>query len=141
MTNRHRGPMIESNVAKVCMSIEAAKVGLAKVPQNFAGTFDVAAVFPIVRLYDGVGKRILCIRSRQHLLHFKFRARSPRDDWFDPVFDRLTLLAPVMLGRVPRVPRFQFERSKAQRLRVKPRAFNFTRKIGIARVAPLLAWP
>jgi hypothetical protein len=47
MTNRHRGPMIESNVAKVCVSIEAAKVGLAKVHQNFLGSFDVAAVLPI----------------------------------------------------------------------------------------------
>jgi hypothetical protein len=59
--------MIESNVAKVCMSIEAAKAGLAKVHQNFAGTFDVAAVFPIVRLYDGVGKRIFV---RVFLFHF-----------------------------------------------------------------------
>lgn len=108
--------MIESNVAKVCMGIEAAKVGLAEVHQDFVGTFDVAAVFPIVRLYDGVGKRILYIRSRQHLLHLKFRARPPRDDWFGPAFDRLTLLTPVMIGRVPRVPRFQFERSKPQRL-------------------------
>jgi hypothetical protein len=65
MTNRHRGPMIESNVAKACMGIEAAKVGLAEVHQNFVGTLNLAAVFPIVRLYDGVGKRILDIRSRQ----------------------------------------------------------------------------
>jgi len=30
---------------------------------------------------------------------------------------------------------------KAQRLQVKPCTFNFPRKIGIARVAPLFAWP
>jgi len=71
---------------------------------------------------------------RQHLLHLKFRTRSPRDDWFGPVLDRLALLAPVVFGWIPHAPLFQFERGNAQRLHVEPRSFNFAGNIGIARM-------
>ena len=85
--------MIEINVAKVCVSIEAAKIGLAEIHQNFASAFNIAVVLAVIGLDNRVGKRIVWIRSGQHLLHLKFQTRSPREDWFGPVLDRLTFLA------------------------------------------------
>ena len=120
--------MIENKVAKVCMSIEAVKIGLTEIHQDLVCAFKIAAVLPVVGFYDEVGKRILCARSRQHLLHLKFWTRSPRDDWFGPGFDRLSFFASVVLGWIPHTPLAQFERGKAQRLRVEPRRFNFTER-------------
>src|SRR5947207_1410466 len=89
MPKRDFGPMIERNVAEMRVSIEAAEFGLAEIHQNLACTLSIAGVLPVVGFYDGVGKRILCIRSRRYLLDLKFRTRPPRYDWFGPCFDRL----------------------------------------------------
>ena len=141
MADRYLWPMIESKVSKVCVGIEAAKVGLAEIHQDLVRTFNIAAVFAIVRFYDGVRKRIVTIRSRQHLLHFEFRTRSPRDDSLGPIFDRLALLTPIMLAWIPRPSRFQFERGESQRRHIESHGFDLARKIGIPGIVPLLVWP
>ncbi len=140
MANRNFWPKVKSNVAKVCVSIKAAKVGLAQIHKNFVSAFDIATVLAVVGLYNGVGKWIVWIRSRQYLLHLKFRTRPPRDDWSGPFFNRLAFLAPVVLGGIPHAPFFHFERGKSKRLHIEPSRFNFTREVGTARVAPLFAW-
>jgi hypothetical protein len=65
--NRKLKPMVESKIAKVCMSIEATKIGLAEVHQDLVCAFNMAAVLAVIGLDNGVGKRIVWIRSRQHL--------------------------------------------------------------------------
>ena len=52
MANSYLWPVIESNVAKVCMSIETAKIGLAQIHQNSFCAFNIAAILQVVGLYD-----------------------------------------------------------------------------------------
>jgi hypothetical protein len=49
-----------------------------------------------------IGKGIVRVSERQHLLHLKFRSRTAADDWLGPVLDGFTLLAPIVLRGIPK---------------------------------------
>lgn len=50
MANRCLRPMIENKVAKMCMSIEAAKIGLTEIHQDFVCAFNIAGAIPAICL-------------------------------------------------------------------------------------------
>lgn len=94
----------------------------------------------IVGLSDQVCERIVGIRTGQHLLHREVWARPAGDDRLDPLFDGIIFFAPVMLLCVPHALIFEAEWHKAERGHIEAGGSDFSGKVRVARVAPLLAW-
>src|ERR1019366_7198696 len=92
------------------VSVQAAKIGLAEIHQDLAGSVPVARVLAVVRFDDGVGIRIAGIRAGQHLLHLKGSPRAPGNNRFCPFLNRFTLLTPEMFGRFPWASALKLER-------------------------------
>lgn len=81
------------------------------------------------------------MRPWQDLLHLERLPGATSDDGLGPLVDGLTLLAPVLLLRVPYALVFEGERDEPQRSHVESRRLDLSRKVGMPGVAPLLARP
>ncbi len=111
------------------MRIQAAQVRLAEIHQNFVRVFPVSSVFAVNSLPDWVGIWIWAVRvhSRQDLFHFELRPPASRNDRFGPLIDRLAVLSPVLLRRVPHAPSLKFQRDQIQRADVEALRFDLAR--------------
>jgi hypothetical protein len=104
MTDRQQGIAwhpAEGQVAEVCMSIQTADVRLTKIHPYPVCAPSVPRVSEVVRHTDRIAFGILVVITRQGLLHFECPPRAICDDPLCPSFDRLTLLAPVFVNRIP----------------------------------------
>ena len=141
MANRYLGPRIESEVPEVRVSVETAKIGLAEIHQNPEGTFGVAAIFAVIGFRNRVRKRVIRIGSRQHLLHLEFSPCATGDNRFGPLVDRLALLSPVLLGRIPGATIFQLEWDQIHCGCVDACGFNDAGQVRSPGIIPSLARP
>jgi len=121
------------------VGVEAAQVCLAELHENFLCGQPVAGVLEIGGFGNGARERIIGVGSGQHLLHLELGARPPGEEWLGPFLNQLTLLAPVVLLRVPDSPLFKPQRHEAKRARFEPGGFNLSGEVRVTRVAPLFS--
>ena len=121
------------------VSVETAKVGLEQRHQDPASAREGARVLQLVRLDDGIDVGVVRVRAGQHLLHLELRPRAVPDNPPCPVVDGVALLAPVLVGGIPRPARLEAEGSESERGHVQAHALDVARQVWMARVAPVLA--
>lgn len=120
MTDGILGPVVEDEVSQVRVGVKTTKIDLAEIHQDLVGALAVAGILSVVGFADRIGKGIVRVRARQHLFHLKLRSRTASDDRLGPLFDRLTLLAPVVLRGIPKAPFLQSQGDQLQRCGIQP---------------------
>src|SRR5262245_8367093 len=63
------------------------------------------------------------------------------NDRLGPWLDRLIFFTPVVLVRIPHADVLKLQRVKADRCRIQPGRFNFSRDISIPGIGPVFAGP
>src|SRR5471030_753028 len=120
------------------MSIQAAKIGLAEIHKDLAGSDPIARVLSVVSFDDGVGIRIARIRPRQHLLHLEGLPRAQGNNRSCPFLNRFTRLTPEVFGRIPWASVLKPERDQPKRSSVESRGLDCPGQVGVACIVPLL---
>jgi hypothetical protein len=134
------------------MSLE--RVGFVELPPHaHDGGFDHAAVHEASgRIYvahtandaidviDVEAQRYVRVHAGKHLLHLEFGSRAAPGDAPRPAIERLTVLAPVLFGGIPRSESLEVERDEPERANVEAPARDVTREVRVASVAPMLAF-
>src|ERR1035438_1052014 len=106
--------VVEDEVSEVCVGGKTTKIGLAEIPQDLVRALAIAGILSVVGFANRIGKGIVRVRARQHLLHLKLRSRTVCDDWLGPLLDRLTPLAPVVFRGAPKAPFLESQRDQPQ---------------------------
>ncbi len=80
-------------------------------------------------------------RPAVYLLHLELSPWPSGDNRFGPLVDRLALLTPILLGRVPGAALFQRNWDQVQCGCIDPRGFNDAGQVGSPSIVPSLARP
>lgn len=124
--DRLLGTVVEHEVAKVRMGVQAPEIGLAELHQDGVRGPAFTGVLEVIGFADRVGVGVVGIGPWQNLLHLERLPGATGDDGLGPFVNGLTLLAPVLLVRVPYALIFERERDEPQRGDVEPRRLDLS---------------